>query len=70
MESIKLNNKLLEFVKIREPKIGSLSDQERRIYKAGLMMLATIACEDFLDIPKLPSHKYETNGLFYEIPYF
>jgi hypothetical protein len=65
-----LNNKIQEYVKTREPMIENLKGEERRIYKAGLMMLGMTVCEDFLDIPELSSHKYETNGLFYEIPYF
>jgi hypothetical protein len=65
-----MNNKLQEVVKTRQPKIKNLEDEEKRAYKAGLMMLGITVDEDFFDIPELPSNKYENDGLFYEIPYF
>jgi len=53
-----------------QPKITTLTDKEKRIYKTGLTALGLIVCEDFFDLPRLPKDKYSTKGLFYEIPYY
>lgn len=52
------------------PKIECLSENERKIYEAGLRLLGTIVSEDFFDLPKLSDSKYSMDGLFYEIPYY
>jgi len=53
-----------------QPKITTLTDKEKRIYKTGLTALGLIICDDFFDLPRLPKDKYSTEGLFYEIPYY
>ena len=53
-----------------QPKINTLTDKEKRIYKTGLTALGLIICDEFFDIPRLPKDKYSIEGLFYEIPYY
>jgi len=52
-----------------EPKLKSLSEKERGIYKFAIELLGETVCEDFLDLPPLPQDKYSTDGLYYSIPY-
>ena len=65
-----MNPTIKKYLDTEHPKITTLSDKEKRIYEAGIGILGTIACEDFLDIPKLSKDKYSIDGLFYEIPYY
>ena len=53
-----------------QPKINTLTDKEKKIYKTGLTVLGLIVCDDFFDLPRLSKDKYSTDGLFYEIPYY
>ncbi|UNK20468.1 hypothetical protein MNQ98_10830 [Paenibacillus sp. N3/727] len=66
-----MNNKLFKMVDERIPMIGNLSEEERRAYTAGLKLLGITTCENFFDLPELSiDEKYNTESLFYEIPYF
>lgn len=52
-----------------EPKLKSLSEKERGIYKFAIELLGITVGEKFLDLPPLPQDKYSTDGLYYSIPY-
>jgi len=65
-----INLTIKNLLKTEQPKITNLSDKEKRLYKAGIGILGTIVCDDFFDLPRLPKDKYNTDGLFYDIPYY
>ena len=65
-----MNPTIKKYLDTEHPKITTLSDKEKRIYEAGIGILGTITCKDFLDISKLSKDKYSIDGLFYEIPYY
>jgi len=65
-----MNPTIKKLLETKQPKITTLSDKEKRIYKTGLTMLGAIISDDFFDIPRLPKDKYSTEGLFYEITYY
>ena len=65
-----MNQIIKQYLDTEQPKITTLTDKEKRLYKAGIGILGTIVCEEFFDLPRLPKDKYSMEGLFYEIPYY
>jgi len=65
-----MNQIIKQYLDTEQPKITTLTDKEKRLYKAGIGILGTIVCEEFFDLPRLPKDKYSKEGLFYEIPYY
>ncbi|PLS19336.1 hypothetical protein CVD28_02670 [Bacillus sp. M6-12] len=64
-----MNKTLKEMVETGKPKLPHLEEKEIRKYQFGLLLLSSFVCEDFLDLPVLSDHKYDTDGLFYTISY-
>jgi hypothetical protein len=64
-----MNKTLKEMAETQQPKLPHLEDKEKGKYQFGLLLLASVVCEEFLDLPLLPDHKYDTDGLFYTISY-
>ena len=61
---------LKELVTVSKPKIETLDKKEGALYKFGIDLLSAVTCEEFLDLPLLPDNRFDTDGLFYTIPYF
>jgi hypothetical protein len=65
-----MNTFLKELIKTESPKIVNLDSKEQDYYLLGMKLLSVLVCEEFFDIPKLPSTRFDKDGLYYSLPYF
>jgi hypothetical protein len=65
-----MNSVIKQMLDNESPKISTLDEKEKKLYKAGLGILGTIISSDFFDLPRLSTDKYSKDGVFYSIPFY
>lgn len=56
-----MNSIIKNYLTTQKSKIENLNEKENQIYKSGIGIIGCLICEDFFDIPHLPSNKYGTD---------
>lgn len=61
---------LKNIIETEKPKIPTLDKELKEEYLRGLVTLAVVTSDDFLDLPRINKDRFEKDGLFFDVAYY